>query len=59
MYYDHEDCCAEDWTPYCDTCGDEGCKDCANGTVRNHDCARWQRSNPSFRGVTNATEISF
>lgn len=28
-----------DWSPFCDTCGDEGCADCANGTVYNHKCS--------------------
>ena len=35
-------CCADDWVPYCDTCGDEGCPDCDGGTKPNHQCARWQ-----------------
>ncbi len=37
-------CCDWYWVPYCDTCGDEGCPDCAGGTVPNHECARWQEA---------------
>lgn len=41
-------CCANDWVPFCDTCGDAGwsgeqeCADCESGAKPNHDCERWR-----------------
>ena len=33
----------DDWSPYCDTCGDDGCVDCTDGTVYNHKCSVRER----------------
>lgn len=33
--------CDGDWVPFCDTCGDTGCRACRFGATPNHDCTRW------------------
>jgi hypothetical protein len=35
----HCNCEQYGWRPFCDTCGDEGCPDCFDGTVFNHECS--------------------